>query len=99
VVAATAYDAAVNRRLEAFLKESGFEVLGVKGLGIEKVEEVDQVTEDGNAEILRERGRNAAGSQCNSGIVRRTSFRPWKSWRPWRAGLRNAALESLAACV
>jgi arylmalonate decarboxylase len=47
VVAATAYDAEVNRRLEAFLKESGFEVLGVKGLGIEKVEDVDHVTEDG----------------------------------------------------
>jgi arylmalonate decarboxylase len=47
VVAATAYDDEVNRRLQTFLKESGFEVLGVKGLGIEKVEDVDQVTQDG----------------------------------------------------
>jgi arylmalonate decarboxylase len=47
VVAATAYDMEVNRRLETFLKESGFEVLGVKGLGIEKVEDVDRVTQDG----------------------------------------------------
>lgn len=47
VVAATAYDAEVNRRLQTFLKESGFEVLGVKGLGIEKVEDVDRVTQDG----------------------------------------------------
>jgi arylmalonate decarboxylase len=47
VVAATAYDDEVNRRLQAFLKESGFEVLGVKGLGIEKVEDVDRVTQDG----------------------------------------------------
>jgi arylmalonate decarboxylase len=47
VVAATAYDDEVNRRLRAFLKESGFEVLGVKGLGIEKVEDVDHVTQDG----------------------------------------------------
>ncbi len=47
VVAATAYDDEVNRRLQAFLKESGFEVLGVKGLGIEKVEDVDHVTQDG----------------------------------------------------
>jgi len=47
VVAATAYDDEVNRRLRAFLKESGFEALGVKGLGIEKVEDVDRVTEDG----------------------------------------------------
>lgn len=47
VVAATAYDDEVNRRLKSFLKESGFEVLGVKGLGIEKVEDVDRVTQDG----------------------------------------------------
>jgi arylmalonate decarboxylase len=47
VVAATAYDDEVNHRLQAFLKESGFEVLGVKGLGIEKVEDVDRVTQDG----------------------------------------------------
>ncbi len=46
VVAATAYDDEVNRRLQSFLKESGFEVLGVKGLGIEKVEDVDRVTQD-----------------------------------------------------
>jgi arylmalonate decarboxylase len=46
VVAATAYDDEVNRRLQLFLKESGFEVLGVKGLGIEKVEDVDRVTQD-----------------------------------------------------
>jgi arylmalonate decarboxylase len=47
VVAATAYDDEVNRRLQVFLKESGFEVLGVKGLGIEKVEDVDRVTQAG----------------------------------------------------
>ena len=34
VVAATAYDDEVNHRLQSFLKESGFEVLGVKGLGM-----------------------------------------------------------------
>lgn len=47
VVAATAYDGEVNRRLQTFLNESGFEVLGVQGLGIEKVEDVDRVTQDG----------------------------------------------------
>jgi arylmalonate decarboxylase len=47
VVAATAYDDEVNRRLQVFLTESGFEVLGVKGLGIEKVEDVDRVSQDG----------------------------------------------------
>lgn len=47
VVAATAYDEEVNRRLHRFLNESGFETLGVKGLGIEKVEDVDRVTQAG----------------------------------------------------
>jgi arylmalonate decarboxylase len=47
VVCATAYDDEVNHRLQIFLKESGFEVLGVKGLGIEKVADVDKVTQDG----------------------------------------------------
>lgn len=47
VVAATAYDEEVNHRLRRFLKESGFEVLGVKGMGIEKVEDVDRVTQPG----------------------------------------------------
>lgn len=47
VVAATAYDDEVNRRLHRFLNESGFETLEVKGLGIEKVEDVDRVTQAG----------------------------------------------------
>jgi arylmalonate decarboxylase len=42
---ATAYNDEVNARLKAFLKESGFEVLALKGLGIEKVEDVDRVTQ------------------------------------------------------
>jgi arylmalonate decarboxylase len=44
---ATAYADEVNGRLRVFLKESGFDVLVVKGLGIEKVEDVDNVTQDG----------------------------------------------------
>jgi arylmalonate decarboxylase len=44
---ATAYDDEVNGRLRRFLTESGFEVLAVKGLGIEKVEDVDKVTQGG----------------------------------------------------
>jgi arylmalonate decarboxylase len=47
VVVATAYDEEVNSRLWTFLRESGFEVLGVKGLGIEKVDDVNNVTQDG----------------------------------------------------
>jgi arylmalonate decarboxylase len=44
---ATAYDDEVNRRLQAFLHEEGFEVLAIKGLGIEKVEDIKAVTQDG----------------------------------------------------
>ena len=47
VICATAYDDEVNRRLTRFLKESGFDVLGVKGLGIEKVDDVNRVTQPG----------------------------------------------------
>src|SRR5450631_3368255 len=45
VAVSTAYNEEVNGRLRAFLTESGFEVLVVKGLGIEKVEDVDRVTQ------------------------------------------------------
>jgi arylmalonate decarboxylase len=47
VIAATAYDDEVNRRLQIFLTESGFDVLGVKGLGIVQVDDVNKVTQDG----------------------------------------------------
>jgi hypothetical protein len=39
VAVATAYNEVVNRRLRVFLQESGFEVLTVKGLGIERFED------------------------------------------------------------
>lgn len=42
---ATAYNDEVNDRLRRFLGEEGFEVLAVRGLGIEKVEDVDAVTQ------------------------------------------------------
>jgi arylmalonate decarboxylase len=43
---ATAYGDEVNRRLQVFLHEEGFEVLGIKGMGIEKVEDILSVTSD-----------------------------------------------------
>jgi len=43
---ATAYNDEVNARLRAFLGESGFEVLALKGMGIEAVAGVDSVTQD-----------------------------------------------------
>jgi arylmalonate decarboxylase len=46
VAVATAYNEEVNHRLQVFLEESGFEVLGVKGLGIERFEDRPPVTPD-----------------------------------------------------
>ena len=46
VAVATAYNETVNGRLRIFLEESGFEVLGVKGMGIERFEDRPPVTQD-----------------------------------------------------
>src|SRR5262249_21359506 len=46
IAVATAYNDEVNRRLHIFLEESGFEVLTVKGLGIERFEDSPPVTHD-----------------------------------------------------
>ncbi len=46
VAVATAYNETVNTRLRVFLEESGFEVLGVKGMGIERFEDRPPVTQD-----------------------------------------------------
>ncbi len=40
---ATAYNAEVNRRLGAFLAESGFDVLALEGLGLERIGEAGKV--------------------------------------------------------
>lgn len=45
IAVATAYNDEVNRRLGTFLRESGFEVLGMKGLGIERIGEAGTVTQ------------------------------------------------------
>jgi arylmalonate decarboxylase len=43
---ATAYDAEVNRRLQVFLREEGFDVRAIRGLGVEKVEDIASVTRE-----------------------------------------------------
>ena len=43
IAVATAYNDEVNRRLKAFLGESGFEVLALKGLGLESINGPKQV--------------------------------------------------------
>ena len=45
VVAATAYNDEVNRRLNTFLHESGFEVVAMKGLGLEAISDPSKVTQ------------------------------------------------------
>jgi arylmalonate decarboxylase len=44
---ATAYDEEVTRRLQIFLHEEGFEVLTIRGLGVQRVEDIHNVTRDG----------------------------------------------------
>jgi arylmalonate decarboxylase len=46
VAAATAYNEEVNRRLNTFLGESGFEVVAMKGLGLEAIGDPGKVTQD-----------------------------------------------------
>ena len=46
VAVATAYNETVNGRLKVFLEESGFQVIGVKGMGIERFEDRPPVTQD-----------------------------------------------------
>ena len=43
---ATAYNEEVNRRLQIFLHEEGFEVLTIRGLGVQRVEDIHKVTRD-----------------------------------------------------
>jgi arylmalonate decarboxylase len=44
---ATAYDDEVNHRLRIFLQEEGFEVLTIRGLGVENVADIVNVTPEG----------------------------------------------------
>jgi arylmalonate decarboxylase len=67
VAVATAYNEEVNGRLRAFLKESGFEVLVLKGLGIEKVEDIDTVTQPQLIEFSA--GVRAAAPRADSMLV------------------------------
>jgi arylmalonate decarboxylase len=44
---ATAYDEEVNHRLRTFLQEEGFDVLAIRGLGVENVADIHNVTQEG----------------------------------------------------
>ena len=45
VAVATAYNEEVNRRLDVFLRESGFDVVSMKGLGLEAIGAEEKVTQ------------------------------------------------------
>lgn len=45
IAAPTAYNDEVNERLRAFLQEHGFEVVALKGMGVEAVEDINRVTQ------------------------------------------------------
>jgi arylmalonate decarboxylase len=45
VTVATAYNDVVNERLRTFLQEEGFEVLGVKGLNVVKLSDLNSITQ------------------------------------------------------
>jgi arylmalonate decarboxylase len=61
---ATAYDDEVNRRLQTYLREEGFEVLAISGMGIEKVEDILNVTSDGLMKFCVEVARSAPGADA-----------------------------------
>ena len=64
VAVATAYNEEVNDRLLAFLKESGFAVEIVRGLGIEKVEDINSVTQPALIEFCADVRKQAANADA-----------------------------------
>jgi arylmalonate decarboxylase len=92
VVAATAYDSEVNRRLQAFLTESGFGVLGVKGLGIEKVEDIGRVTQDGLLKFCA--GVRATQPEANAILVSCGGLRTLEILAPLEQQCRIPAVSS-----
>jgi arylmalonate decarboxylase len=61
---ATAYNQEVNERLGSFLNESGFQVVAIKGLGIERFEDRPPVTESELLEFSTEVWRQAHGADA-----------------------------------
>jgi arylmalonate decarboxylase len=61
---ATAYADEVNHRLQAYLQEEGFEVLTVRGLGIENVEDIRSVTADALLKFSIDVAESARGADA-----------------------------------
>lgn len=61
---ATAYDAEVNQRLQNFLHEEGFDVRVIRGLGVERVEDIKRVTRAGLMKFSTEVFQSAGGAEA-----------------------------------
>ena len=61
---ATAYNEEVNARLQAFLHESGFAILAIKGMGIERFEDRSPVTQDELLEFTTSVWRSAPNADA-----------------------------------
>lgn len=61
---ATAYNDEVNLRLRTFLQDEGFEVLAIRGLGVEKVEDIHNVTPEGLLRFCVELFESARGADA-----------------------------------
>ena len=64
VAAATAYDDEVNTRLRTFLTESGFEVVALKGLGLESIGDPEKVTQASLQKFSADVFRTARGADA-----------------------------------
>ena len=85
---ATAYDEEVNRRLQMFLHEEGFEVLTIRGLGVQRVEDIHQVTRDGLFEFSAKVFESTQERGCLAGFMRRIAYAGFA--RASRAALQSA---------
>jgi arylmalonate decarboxylase len=61
---ATAYNEEVNHRLEAFLHEEGFQVRTIRGLGVERVEDIHAVTQEELQDFCVEVFESAKGADA-----------------------------------
>ncbi len=61
---ATAYNADVNQRLRSFLHEEGFDVRVIRGLGVERVEDIKSVTRAGLMKFCTEVFQSADGAEA-----------------------------------
>ena len=74
VAVATAYNEEVNRRLDSFLRESGFDVVAMKGLGLEAIGAAEKVTQADlhkfSADVFRQASRSPDALLVSCGGLR-----------------------------